>query len=57
MTRHLISRSRQFVVLVVLLLALATAVLTTTQHSQNHLAAFAPAPVQVADGWSDPTGG
>ena len=57
MTRHLISRSQQLVVLLVLLMALATAVLTTTHFSQTNLMDAASAPVQVADGWGDPTGG
>ena len=57
MTRHLISRSQQLVVLFVLLVALATAVLTTAQLNHKNLAVSAPAPVQVADGWDDPTGG
>lgn len=58
MIRHLISRSTQLVVLFVLLLTLATAVLTTTQLGQRLVAAKeAPIPVQVADGWDDPTGG
>ena len=57
MTRHLISRSQQLVVLLVLLVALATAVLTATQFNQTNLMDAAPAPVQVADGWDDPIGG
>ncbi|WP_420632385.1 hypothetical protein [Candidatus Leptofilum sp.] len=57
MTRHLISRFQQLVVLSVLMLTLATAVLTTTQLSQANIVDAAPAPVQVADGWDDPTGG
>ncbi len=57
MTRHLISRLQQLVVLLVLLLALATAVSTTAQFNQTNLIDAAPAPVQVADGWEDPVGG
>ena len=55
MTRHLVSRSQQLIVLMVLLLALATAVIFITQH--NHITASTPAPVQLADGWEDPVGG
>ena len=57
MTRHLISRSQQLVVLLVLLIALATAVLATTQYNQSSLMDTAPASGQVADGWEDPVGG
>ena len=57
MTRHLISRWQQLVVLLVLLVALATAVLTIAQFNQTNLMDTAPAPVQVADGWDDPIGG
>ena len=55
MTRHLVSRSQQLIVLLALLLALATAVIILTQH--DHITASTPAPVQLADGWGDPTGG
>lgn len=55
MTRHLVSRSQQLIVLLALLLALATAVIFITQH--NHITASTPAPVQLADGWEDPVGG
>lgn len=55
MTRHLISRSQQLVVLLALLLALATAV--TSVSLSTSLMDAAPAPIQVADGWDDPIGG
>lgn len=57
MTRHLISRSQQLAVLVVLLVALATAVLTATQLNRSILVDAAPSPAQVVDGWEDPVGG
>lgn len=57
MIRHLISRSQQLAVLLVLLVALATAVLTATQLNQTNLMDAGPAPIQVADGWEDPVGG
>ncbi|MFZ1396742.1 MAG: hypothetical protein WAS33_07590 [Candidatus Promineifilaceae bacterium] len=57
MTRHLISRSQQMVVLVLLLLALATAVLSATHAIPTNLIDAAPAPIQVTDGWEDPVGG
>lgn len=57
MTRHLISRSQQLVVLLMLMLVLAAAVLTTAQRNQTSLIESTPAPIQVADGWGDPTGG
>lgn len=57
MTRHLISRFQQMVVLVLLLLALATAVLSATHAIPTNLIDAAPAPIQVTDGWEDPVGG
>lgn len=57
MTRHLISRFHHVVVLAALLLTLATAGLIIHQGAQQAAALEAPAAIQVADGWDDPTGG